>query len=181
MAPNGYSLDDDEDEDDDDAQRRGRDDGESSMAAQHASDSFSRAASEPRSLHNQALPPRPRPRARPPPPPPAPSVSSHRASSVAVAGRGASPSLDDILAGRDDDDDEGGEHLDEPGEERNIEKLIRAWNNEIGAPELLVFPRVLVEQVVKDLARRVRSALSILLFAARKDADGCVYGRRGPW
>jgi GINS complex subunit 4 len=41
------------------------------------------------------------------------------------------------------------------GGERNIETLIRAWNNEIGAPELLVYPRRLIERIVKDLVKRV--------------------------
>lgn len=59
-------------------------------------------------------------------------------------GRGDSPSLEEILG-------------EEParGRERNIQKLIRAWNNEIGSPELLVFPRELVDRVAKDLAARV--------------------------
>ncbi|GAA5901527.1 hypothetical protein JCM5296_006804 [Sporobolomyces johnsonii] len=57
--------------------------------------------------------------------------------------RGDSPSLDDILA-----DDR---HL---AKERNVQRLLRAWTNEMGAPELLTFPRELVERVVKDLARR---------------------------
>ncbi|GAA6050984.1 hypothetical protein JCM3770_005355 [Rhodotorula araucariae] len=66
--------------------------------------------------------------------------------------RGDSPSLDDILgdgAARD--------------RSRNVQKLLRAYQNEVGAPELLVFPRELVEKVVKSLARRkdlVRTAQS---------------------
>lgn len=40
--------------------------------------------------------------------------------------------------------------------ERNVQLLIRCWSNEIAAPEVLPFPRDLVERVVKDLARRVR-------------------------
>lgn len=40
--------------------------------------------------------------------------------------------------------------------ERNIERLIRCLSNETGAPELLVFPKALVERIVKDLAKRVR-------------------------
>ncbi|BGP34659.1 GINS complex subunit [Rhodotorula toruloides] len=46
---------------------------------------------------------------------------------------------------------------------RNVQQLLRAWQNEMGAPELLRFPRELVEKVVKDLARRrelVRKAQS---------------------
>ncbi|GAA6036430.1 hypothetical protein JCM8097_003501 [Rhodosporidiobolus ruineniae] len=57
--------------------------------------------------------------------------------------RGDSPSLDDILG-------EGGQR--EKG--RNVQKLLRAWHNEMGAPELLRFPRELVERVVKTLAQR---------------------------
>lgn len=59
--------------------------------------------------------------------------------------RGGSPSLDDIL----------GEDLAADDGERNIEKLIRAWNNEVGAPELLRFPKRLVERIAKDLVMRV--------------------------
>lgn len=58
--------------------------------------------------------------------------------------RAGSVTLDDIL-GQDQVVDG----------ERNIEKLIRAWNNEIGAPELLVYPRRLVERIAKDLVNRV--------------------------
>ncbi|GAA5895881.1 hypothetical protein JCM6882_001401 [Rhodosporidiobolus microsporus] len=57
--------------------------------------------------------------------------------------RGDSPSLDDIL-GEGRKADEG----------RNVQKLLRAWQNEMGAPELLKFPRELVERVVKTLAKR---------------------------
>ncbi|GAA5939745.1 DNA replication protein SLD5 [Sporobolomyces koalae] len=57
--------------------------------------------------------------------------------------RGASPSLDDILG-------EGGNL----SRERNVQRLLRAWHNEMGAPELLRFPRQLVEKLVKDLANR---------------------------
>lgn len=64
--------------------------------------------------------------------------------------RGDSPSLEDILgesAGKD--------------KRRNVQRLLRAWQDEMGAPELLRFPRDLVEKVVKDLARRVRPAHSV--------------------
>lgn len=58
--------------------------------------------------------------------------------------RAGSVTLDDILG-----------HEQVVDGERNIEKLIRAWNNEIGAPELLVYPRRLVERIAKDLVNRV--------------------------
>ncbi|GAA5988986.1 hypothetical protein JCM10908_006258 [Rhodotorula pacifica] len=67
--------------------------------------------------------------------------------------RGDSPSLDDILQGGAGRGREG----------RNVQQLLRAWQNEMGAPELLKFPTKLVERVVKDLARRkelVRKAQS---------------------
>ncbi|GAA5905574.1 DNA replication protein SLD5 [Sporobolomyces salmoneus] len=66
--------------------------------------------------------------------------------------RGGSPTLDDIL-GTDGD----------VSNERNVQRLLRAWHNEMGAPELLVFPRRLVDKLVRDLARRkaiVRQAQS---------------------
>lgn len=59
--------------------------------------------------------------------------------------RGDSPSLDDIIA--------GGIGAKKRG--RNVQALLQAWQNEMGAPELLVFPVEIVERVVKDLARRV--------------------------
>lgn len=74
------------------------------------------------------------------------SIASERPANRSFAGRSratGSPSLEDIL----------GEDAGPP--ERNIVKLIRYWSNEIAAPELLVFPRQLVERVTKDLARRV--------------------------
>jgi hypothetical protein len=77
--------------------------------------------------------------------------TSGRASSAAAYGgarsrgtRGDSPTLEDILgeapAGK---------------KERSIQTLMRAWTNETAAPELLHFPRELVERIVRDLARRV--------------------------
>ncbi|ORY77626.1 hypothetical protein BCR35DRAFT_305393 [Leucosporidium creatinivorum] len=57
--------------------------------------------------------------------------------------RGGSPTLEDILG-------EGSSH----DGERNVQKLIRAWNNEMGAPELLKYPKRLVERLVKDLVHR---------------------------
>lgn len=63
--------------------------------------------------------------------------------------RAGSVGLDEILGDNDDDFGFGGQR------ERLIERLIRAWNNEIGAPELLKFPKRLIERTVKDLARRV--------------------------
>ncbi|GAA6059332.1 hypothetical protein JCM10212_005912 [Sporobolomyces blumeae] len=99
---------------------------------------------------------------------PGPAAAGGRQSSVATAGqtsarhtsvmaaaagssvrgayastRGGSPSLDDIL-GR------GGDL----SRERNVQRLLRAWQNEAGAPELLEFPKKLVETMVRDLARR---------------------------
>lgn len=62
--------------------------------------------------------------------------------------RGDSPSLDDILAGGSSRGRDG----------RNVQQLLRAWQNEMGAPELLKFPTKVVERVVKDLARRVSAA-----------------------
>ncbi|GAA5877767.1 hypothetical protein JCM16303_000230 [Sporobolomyces ruberrimus] len=38
--------------------------------------------------------------------------------------------------------------------ERNVQRLLRAWHNEMGAPELLTFPRELVDNLVWDLTRR---------------------------
>ncbi|GAA5881128.1 hypothetical protein JCM8547_005425 [Rhodosporidiobolus lusitaniae] len=58
--------------------------------------------------------------------------------------RGDSPSLDDILGDGTASREKG----------RNVQKLLRAYQNEIGAPELLMFPRELVERVVKTLATR---------------------------
>ena len=62
--------------------------------------------------------------------------------------RGDSPSLDDILADGSSRGRDG----------RNVQQLLRAWQNEMGAPELLKFPTKVVERVVKDLARRVSTA-----------------------
>jgi hypothetical protein len=58
--------------------------------------------------------------------------------------RGGSPTLEDILGEESGHDDE-----------RNVQKLIRAWKDEMGAPELLVYPKRLVERLVKDLVHRV--------------------------
>lgn len=77
-----------------------------------------------------------------------------RGSSVRGAGttsfgdsmRGDSPSLDDIV--------NGGAGRKRQG--RNVQLLLQAWQNEMGAPELLKFPVAVVERIVKDLARRVR-------------------------
>ncbi|GAA6005774.1 hypothetical protein JCM11491_004004 [Sporobolomyces phaffii] len=57
--------------------------------------------------------------------------------------RGGTPSLDDILG------TERG-----VSDERNVQRLLRAWHNEMGAPELLHFPRQLIDKLVKDLAYR---------------------------
>lgn len=62
--------------------------------------------------------------------------------------RGDSPSLDDILADGSSRGRDG----------RNVQQLLRARQNEMGAPELLKFPTKVVERVVKDLARRVSTA-----------------------
>jgi len=81
------------------------------------------------------------------------SVTGAAAGSSVRAGldssRGDSPSLDDILG-------EGGAR----DKSRNVQRLLRAYQNEVGAPELLKFPRQLVDKVVKSLARRVRPPLS---------------------
>lgn len=89
--------------------------------------------------------------------------------------RGDSPSLEDILgegSGRD--------------KARNVQRLLRAWQNEMGAPELLRFPSELVEKVVKDLARRVSAALFPPLkhlltvsLTARARSEGAVHGGPG--
>ncbi|GAA6019061.1 hypothetical protein JCM10207_006304 [Rhodosporidiobolus poonsookiae] len=66
--------------------------------------------------------------------------------------RGDSPSLDDILGEGHDSD-----------RSSDVQRLLRAWQNEVGAPELLRFPADLVERVVRNLARRkevVRRAMS---------------------
>lgn len=83
-------------------------------------------------------------------------------SSLAGRGRGRAGSLDgdeldEILAGMEVDHDGvdaglGGMRL---HRERSIVRLQRALSNEQGAPELLEFPRLLVETVVRDLAQRV--------------------------
>lgn len=65
--------------------------------------------------------------------------------------RGDSPSLDDVLLGGAARHREG----------RNVQQLLRAWQNEMGAPELLKFPTKVVERVVKDLARRVGHPCSL--------------------
>ncbi|GAA5993879.1 hypothetical protein JCM5350_001578, partial [Sporobolomyces pararoseus] len=57
--------------------------------------------------------------------------------------RGGSPTLDEILGMESD-----------VSNERNVQRLLREWHNEMGAPELLRFPRKLVEKFVGDLARR---------------------------
>lgn len=67
-------------------------------------------------------------------------------------GREESMTLEDIL-GMDPTAEQG---------ETNAKKMIRAWNNEMGAPELLMFPKRLVERFVKDLVARV-SLLFLLL------------------
>ncbi|KAL8287579.1 hypothetical protein RQP46_003437 [Phenoliferia psychrophenolica] len=72
------------------------------------------------------------------------TFSDSRASSDRRPRRRESPTLEDIL-GEDDVVEK---------RERNIVTLIRCWANEIAAPEVLPFPRDLVERVVKDLARR---------------------------
>ncbi|GAA5827923.1 hypothetical protein JCM5353_007740 [Sporobolomyces roseus] len=78
-----------------------------------------------------------------------------RVSSVTGAAAGSSrrdyQSTRGGSAGLDDDDmgEEGG-----ISRERNVQRLLRAWHNEMGAPELLRFPRELVEKMVRDLARR---------------------------
>lgn len=58
--------------------------------------------------------------------------------------------MEDILG--DDEAQEGG------AKERNIQKLIRCWQNEMNAPELLRYPKRLVLRMVKDLVHRVESA-----------------------
>lgn len=68
--------------------------------------------------------------------------------------RGDSPSLDDILGDSGASKEKG----------RNVQKLLRAYANEVGAPELLLFPRELVERVVWTLAQRVRSSLPLIHF-----------------
>jgi len=74
--------------------------------------------------------------------------------------RGGSPALDD-----DDLGDEGG-----LSRERNVQRLLKAWHNEMGAPELLRFPRELVERMVRDLARRVNSPL-LCLFRSNDSSE----------
>ena len=78
--------------------------------------------------------------------------------------RDESPSLEDII-GRDEVF---------ATKERNIVTLIRHWANEIAAPELLVFPRDLVERIVKDLARRVRPKRVHGHGYPRRDADSFI-------
>ncbi|GAA5842820.1 hypothetical protein JCM3766R1_007173 [Sporobolomyces carnicolor] len=71
--------------------------------------------------------------------------------------RGGSPTLDDIL-GTDGD----------VSNERNVQRLLRAWHNEMGAPELLMFPTRLVDRLVVDLSRR-KSIVRIAQTTAGKD------------
>ncbi|SCV73330.1 BQ2448_7256 [Microbotryum intermedium] len=80
-------------------------------------------------------------------------TSRYQASS---RGQGESPGLDDILAheGREMD-------LLAGKRESNVAKLMRCWINESGSPELLPFPKKLVERLVKDLANRVSHSLRI--------------------
>ncbi|KAK4046581.1 GINS complex subunit [Microbotryomycetes sp. JL201] len=94
--------------------------------------------------------------------------------------RAGSPQLERIInghAGYDDDDDEYGFGDEEFNARRRdagriIDRLTRAWNNEIGAPELLKFPKRLIERTVKELASRkalVRRA------TATADGDDALY------
>lgn len=53
--------------------------------------------------------------------------------------------------------------------ERNVQRLLRAWHNEMGAPELLTFPRELVDNLVWDLTRRVSCIQSYRYGRARAD------------
>lgn len=55
--------------------------------------------------------------------------------------------------------------------ETNAKKMIRAWNNEMGAPELLMFPKRLVERFVKDLVARV--SLVVVVFLGRGEVFEC--------
>jgi GINS complex subunit 4 len=66
----------------------------------------------------------------------------------------------------------------EVSNERNVQKLLREWHNEMGAPELLRFPRELVEKFVKDLASRV-SRISFLLDKRGHKTDYFVFRKLG--
>lgn len=72
-------------------------------------------------------------------------------------GRGRTPDLDEILAEIDMDNEGEGKGKQA---ERSIVQLERCLANEQGAPELLTFPRELVERIVRDLAARVSSPFS---------------------
>ena len=74
------------------------------------------------------------------------SLSNRAGTSLRASSRARrdSPTLEEIL----------GEEVGGRGE-RSVQRLIRAWNNEVAAPELLHFPVELVETVVRNLAERV--------------------------
>ena len=79
-------------------------------------------------------------------------------SSLARARTPDADELDDILADMDVDHDGAGGGRE--GGERSVVRLQRCLANEQGAPELLAFPRELVEGIVRDLAARVSSRRS---------------------
>lgn len=83
-------------------------------------------------------------------------TSSRRgAADTSSLARGRTPDfeLDDILA--DMDVDHSGAEGGRPSGERSSVRLQRCLANEQGTPELLQFPRELVEGIVRDLAARV--------------------------
>ncbi|KAM0791923.1 hypothetical protein ACM66B_004177 [Microbotryomycetes sp. NB124-2] len=116
--------------------------------------------------------------------------STRNGAGSSVTGRGAyyngdgstragSPQLDRIInehAGFDDDDEYhfGDEEFEQRRRDqgRLIDRLTRAWNNEIGAPELLKFPKRLVERTAKELASR--KAL-VKRANATEDGDDALY------
>ncbi|KAK4049225.1 GINS complex subunit [Microbotryomycetes sp. JL221] len=95
---------------------------------------------------------------------------------------GGSPRLEDIIGNGADmlaDFDDFNQPVDglfgapsRTPKESLIERLIRAWNNETSAPELLKFPKRLIERVAKDLANR---KLLVRQANATRGADEALY------
>lgn len=81
-----------------------------------------------------------------------PFGEARRSPTAADARAGAGDELEAVLG------DEYGERQ----IESNMHKMMRAWKNEAGAPELLHFPNRLVTRFASDIATKVRRALAPL-------------------